>query len=49
MPIIDMAEMFGMTFGLKLRKGTKDKITFRVKDDLTGLSTFNIIAYGLQI
>lgn len=49
LPTIDIQETFGMPFGLKLREDTTDYLTFRVKDDLTGLTTFNIIAYGIQI
>jgi hypothetical protein len=49
LPIIDMSETFGMPFGLKLVKGTNDKLVFKVRDDLTGLSTFNAIAYGIRI
>lgn len=50
LPIIDMAEAFGMQYGLRLRKGTLDKICFTVRDNLsTGLDQFDIIGYGIQI
>lgn len=48
-PIIDMQETFGLPFGLKLRENTTDYLTFKVRDDLSDLTTFNIIAYGIQI
>jgi hypothetical protein len=48
-PTLDFTDTFGLPFGLKLRKGTTDFLTFKVRDDLSALSTFNIIGYGLQI
>lgn len=48
-PQIDIAQQFGAPWGLKLRKGTDDRFEFVVRDDLTGLSTFNILAYGIRL
>lgn len=49
LPNIDMKEIYGLPWGLRLRKGTLDKIIFRVQDNLTGLTTFNAIATGTRI
>ena len=49
MPNIDVAETFGMPYGLRLRKGTKDNLTFVVNDNLSGLTTSDIVAYGSRI
>lgn len=49
LPNIDMEEIYGFNWGLRLRKGTLDKLIFRIQDDLTGLSTFNAIATGTRI
>jgi hypothetical protein len=49
LPKIDTVEQFGLPFGIKLRKGTKDRLIFSVRDDLTALTTFNIIAYGNRL
>jgi len=49
LPSIDIAESYGLPWGLRLRKGTTDKIIFRVQDDLSTLTTFNIVAYGIRI
>ena len=47
LPRIDMSKLFGGTgFGIRLRKGSTDKLTFTVRDDLSGLSTFDILAFG---
>ena len=48
-PRIDIAESYGMPWGLRLRKGTTDRIIFRVSDDLSALTTFNIVAQGIRI
>jgi len=49
LPSIDISESYGLPWGLRLRKGSTDRIIFRVNDDLTGLSTFNIVCYGIRI
>ena len=49
LPNMDMAEIYGLSWGLRLRKGTNDRLVFRVRDDLTGLSTFNAIATGVRV
>jgi len=47
---IDLASLFKNQWGLRLRKGTTDKLVFKVKDDLsTGLDEFNIIGYGIKL
>ena len=48
LPVINMAATFGMPYGVRLRKGSTDKILFTVRDDLTALTTFNAIAYGVR-
>jgi hypothetical protein len=49
LPNLDVSEIYGLSYGLRLRKGSLDKLIFRVQDDLTGLSTFNAIATGTRI
>lgn len=48
LPIIDMETTFGLPWGLRLRRGTTDKVCFIVKDNLTGLDTFDIIGFGIK-
>lgn len=48
LPTIDISESFGLPWGLRLRKGTTDKLIFRIRDNLTGLITHNAIAYGIR-
>ena len=49
LPSIDFKEIYGLPWGLRLKKGTLDKLVFRVQDNLTGLTTFNAIATGTRI
>jgi len=49
LPSIDLAELFGLAYGIRLRRDTNDRIVFTVRDDLSSLITFDAIAYGLQI
>lgn len=49
LPNIDMAKSYGLAYGLRLVKGTTDKLIFRINDSLTGLTTMNAIAYGIRI
>jgi len=49
LPTIDLAETFGLRYGIRLRKGTTDKMVWKINDDLTGLTTHNAIAYGIRI
>lgn len=48
LPNIDLQAVFGTPWGLRLRKRSNDKISFIVNDALAGLSTFNIIGYGIR-
>lgn len=48
LPAIDLQAVFGTPWGLRLRKGTTDKVSFIVNDALAGLTTFNIIGYGIR-
>jgi hypothetical protein len=48
-PFLDLALIFGLPWGLRLRSGTKDKLLFTVRDNLAGVDAFNIIGYGVQL
>ena len=49
LPAIDLASLFAMPYGIRLRKGSTDRMVFTVRDDLSSLITFDIIAYGLTL
>jgi len=49
LPVIDLSATFGLPWGIRLRKGSTDTLTFCVLDNLTGISTFNIIGYGINV
>ena len=49
LPLIDIAPQFGMPWGLRLLKGSTDRIEFKVNDNLSTIAgSFNIIAYGMR-
>ena len=39
-PVIDFFTLFGMQYGVRLRKGTLDKLVFEIRDDTTGVDEF---------
>lgn len=45
---IDMQKLLGLQYGLRLRKGTNDKLSFIVRDNLSGITQFDAIAYGIK-
>lgn len=48
-PSIDLANVFGLPWGLRLRAGTNDCLQWIVRDDLsTGMDAFDIIGYGIK-
>lgn len=49
MPIIDFTILFGLQYGIRLRKNTTDKISFIIRDNVSTLDQFDAIAYGIKI
>lgn len=45
-PTLDFKQVFGMSWGIHLRKGTADKIILKVRDTTTGVDQFDCIAFG---
>lgn len=48
LPVIDISEQFGKPWGLRLRANSEDRMIFTVRDDLTGLTNFDAICYGVS-
>lgn len=48
LPNIDISETFGMPWGIRLTKGSTDKLIWRLNDALNALSELNAIAYGIR-
>jgi hypothetical protein len=40
LPIVDMFTLFGFQYGIRLRKGTLDKLIFEIRDNVTGVDEF---------
>jgi len=49
LPTIDINEIFGAQWGLRLRVGSNDRAGFTVRDNLAGLSVFNIFGTGISM
>lgn len=48
-PVIDMEKIFGLQYGIRLRAGTRDRIVFKIRDNVTAIDSFNAIGYGIKI
>ena len=49
LPVLDFTNIFGIQWGLKLRKGSTDCLRFTVRDDVQGVDQFDAIAYGITV
>jgi len=47
--VIDLEDVFGLQWGLKLRANSTDRIGFTVKDNITGLDAMTIKVYGIRV
>jgi len=45
-PVLDFKDTFGFRWGLELQNGSVQKLTLRVRDDITGIDAMNVITYG---
>lgn len=47
--VIDLEDIFGLQYGLRLRANSTDKIGFIVKDNITGIDGMDVKAYGIRV
>lgn len=47
-PVLDMAYVFGSPLGIRLKAGTKQRITLTVRDNVSALDAFNVNAAGFD-
>lgn len=45
-PVLRFSEVFGIPWGIKLKKSSTLKLVIRIKDDTTGVDKFDAVAYG---
>jgi len=45
-PVIDLDDAFGIPYGVRISKDSKDRLGVRIRDNLAGLSIFNVKVYG---
>lgn len=48
-PFLDISDIFGLKYGIHLRKSTQDNLAFIIKDNVSGLDGLDIIGYGIRI
>lgn len=46
LPVMNFEELFGFRFGIRLNRGTQDKIIIRVNDDLSALTAMDALILG---
>ena len=46
-PILDLTKLMP-PYGIGLNPNTQEKITFRIRDDVSGIDQFDVIAYGFE-
>lgn len=47
--VIDLEDVFGLPWGLKLRANSTDRVGFTLKDNLTGLDAMTVKVYGVRL
>jgi hypothetical protein len=47
--VIDLEDVFGLPWGLKLRANSTDRIGFTLKDNLTGVDVMTVKVYGIRL
>jgi hypothetical protein len=47
-PILDLDAVFGLPWGVRLRRGSTEKLILRVRDDVTGVDAFDCVAFGFK-
>lgn len=48
-PFLDVGKIFGLGYGLQLKKGSTDKLLIEIQDDITTVDSFNAIVYGTTL
>lgn len=48
LPVIDLSILFGLPWGVRLRKASTDRLSFIIKDNVSALDQFDVIGYGIK-
>lgn len=49
LPILDFRKVFGLPYGIRLGAGTSNKLVLEIRDNVSGVDQFDIIAYGTRV
>jgi hypothetical protein len=47
-PILDVTDVFGLPYGLKLPKGTTKRLVLKIRDNVTTLDRFDVRVFGFD-
>ena len=47
-PVLDFSEMFGLPWGIRIRKNSKEKLIIRINDNTSGVDNFDAVAFGFK-
>ena len=47
-PVLDVEDVFGMKYGLRLPKNSSKKLILRIQDNTTGVDRFDVKVYGFD-
>ena len=47
-PILDIEDVFGMRYGLRLPKASTKRLVLKIRDNLTGADRFDVRVYGFD-
>lgn len=48
-PVLNISQVFGKPFGVRLKAGTFDSLAIRIRDDITTIDEFDVFYYGSKI
>jgi hypothetical protein len=48
LPTLDLRHLFGFKWGVALRVASSQRLTLRIRDDVSGLDQFDAICYGFE-
>jgi len=48
-PVLDLKDVFGLPWGIKLTANSKEQLIIRIRDNVSGVDAFDAIAFGFKV
>lgn len=48
-PVLDVDEVFGLQYGVKIPAGSNKRIVFKIRDDVSGVERFDVKVFGYDV